>query len=83
MTYLDASAVVRPMSAWLSRVFGRKNHYPACVSIATVIGPPVRLDVTVLSLEVANVSQWRLSLSEIGTGRVVHDNRPSLNALTE
>jgi MFS family permease len=27
-TYLVANAVVLPMSAWLSRVFGRKNYYP-------------------------------------------------------
>jgi MFS transporter, DHA2 family, multidrug resistance protein len=26
-TYLVANAVVLPMSAWLSRVFGRKNYY--------------------------------------------------------
>ena len=30
-TYLVANAVVLPMSAWLSRVFGRKNYYMACV----------------------------------------------------
>src|SRR5215469_10523782 len=29
-TYLVANAVVLPMSAWLSRVFGRKNYYMAC-----------------------------------------------------
>jgi len=35
-TYLVANAVVLPMSAWLSRVLGRKNYYLACVSIFTV-----------------------------------------------
>ena len=35
-TYLVANAVVLPMSAWLSRVFGRKNYYMACVLLFTV-----------------------------------------------
>src|ERR1700709_175004 len=35
-TYLVANAVVLPMSAWLSRVFGRKNYYMACVCLFTV-----------------------------------------------
>jgi DHA2 family multidrug resistance protein len=35
-TYLVANAVVLPMSAWLSRVFGRKNYYMACVTLFTV-----------------------------------------------
>jgi DHA2 family multidrug resistance protein len=35
-TYLVANAVVLPMSAWLSRVFGRKNYYMACVGLFTV-----------------------------------------------
>src|SRR5260370_41603921 len=30
-SYLVANAVVLPLSAWLSRVFGRKNYYMACV----------------------------------------------------
>ena len=34
-TYLVANAVVLPMSAWLSRVFGRKNYYMACVVLFT------------------------------------------------
>src|ERR1700734_176771 len=34
-TYLVANAVVLPMSAWLSRVFGRKNYYMACVALFT------------------------------------------------
>ncbi|HEY1901759.1 MAG TPA: DHA2 family efflux MFS transporter permease subunit [Terracidiphilus sp.] len=35
-TYLVANAVVLPMSAWLSRVLGRKNYYVACVALFTV-----------------------------------------------
>ncbi|GGA75288.1 EmrB/QacA family drug resistance transporter [Edaphobacter acidisoli] len=35
-TYLVANAVVLPLSAWLSRVFGRKNYYMACVALFTV-----------------------------------------------
>jgi DHA2 family multidrug resistance protein len=35
-TYLVANAVVLPMSAWLSRVFGRKSYYMACVALFTI-----------------------------------------------
>jgi MFS transporter, DHA2 family, multidrug resistance protein len=35
-TYLVANAVVLPMSAWLSRVVGRKNYYLACVGLFTI-----------------------------------------------
>lgn len=35
-TYLVANAVVLPMSAWLSRVFGRKTYYMACVALFTI-----------------------------------------------
>jgi DHA2 family multidrug resistance protein len=35
-TYLVANAAVLPMSAWLSRVFGRKTYYMACVALFTV-----------------------------------------------
>jgi MFS transporter, DHA2 family, multidrug resistance protein len=35
-TYLVANAVVLPMSAWLSKVFGRKNYYLACVALFTL-----------------------------------------------
>jgi DHA2 family multidrug resistance protein len=34
-TYLVANAVVLPMSAWLSRVIGRKNYYLLCVALFT------------------------------------------------
>ena len=35
-SYLVANAVVLPLSARLSRVFGRKNYYMACVALFTV-----------------------------------------------
>ena len=35
-TYLVANAVVLPMSAWLSRVLGRKRYYLICVALFTV-----------------------------------------------
>jgi DHA2 family multidrug resistance protein len=35
-TYLVANAVVLPMSAWLSRVLGRKNYYLMCVALFTI-----------------------------------------------
>src|ERR1700759_4435855 len=35
-TYLVANAVVLPMSAWLSRAFGRKNYYLGCVALFTL-----------------------------------------------
>jgi len=35
-SYLVANAVVLPLSAWLSRVFGRKNYYMACVALFSV-----------------------------------------------
>src|SRR5260370_31780313 len=35
-TYLVANAVILPMSAWLSRVLGRKNYYLACVALFTL-----------------------------------------------
>jgi DHA2 family multidrug resistance protein len=35
-SYLVANAIVLPLSAWLSRVFGRKNYYMGCVAIFTL-----------------------------------------------
>jgi DHA2 family multidrug resistance protein len=35
-TYLVANAVVLPLSAWLSRVLGRKNYYVLCVTLFTI-----------------------------------------------
>src|SRR3954452_1941533 len=35
-TYLVANAVVLPMSAWLSRVFGRRTYYLGCVVLFTL-----------------------------------------------
>jgi DHA2 family multidrug resistance protein len=34
-SYLVANAVVLPLSAWLSRTFGRKTYYMACVALFT------------------------------------------------
>jgi len=36
-SYLVANAIILPMSAWLSRVFGRKRYYMMCVALFTVI----------------------------------------------
>ncbi len=35
-SYLVANAVVLPLSAWLSRVFGRKNYYMTCVALFSI-----------------------------------------------
>src|ERR1700759_647767 len=35
-TYLVANAVILPLSAWLGRVFGRKNYYMGCVALFTL-----------------------------------------------
>src|SRR6266852_446451 len=35
-SYLVSNAVVLPLSAWLSRVFGRKRYYMVCVALFTV-----------------------------------------------
>jgi DHA2 family multidrug resistance protein len=35
-TYLVANAVVLPMTAWLSRLIGRKNYYLICVLLFTI-----------------------------------------------
>ncbi len=35
-SYLVSNAVVLPMSAWLSRVFGRKRYYMTCVLLFTI-----------------------------------------------
>jgi DHA2 family multidrug resistance protein len=35
-SYLVANAVVLPLSAWLSRVFGRKKYYMSCVALFTI-----------------------------------------------
>ncbi|MGA8654903.1 MAG: DHA2 family efflux MFS transporter permease subunit [Chthoniobacterales bacterium] len=35
-SYLVANAIVLPLSAWLSRVFGRKNYYMTCVTLFTL-----------------------------------------------
>jgi len=35
-SYLVANAIVLPLSAWLSRTFGRKNYYMTCVALFTI-----------------------------------------------
>jgi MFS transporter, DHA2 family, multidrug resistance protein len=35
-SYLVSNAVVLPLSAWLSRIFGRKRYYMICVALFTV-----------------------------------------------
>jgi MFS transporter, DHA2 family, multidrug resistance protein len=35
-SYLVANAIVLPLSAWLSRVFGRKRYYMTCVALFSV-----------------------------------------------
>ncbi len=35
-SYLVSNAVVLPLSAWLSRVFGRKRYYMICVTLFTM-----------------------------------------------
>ena len=35
-SYLVSNAIVLPLSAWLSRVFGRKNYYMTCVALFSV-----------------------------------------------
>src|SRR6201987_2106089 len=35
-SYLVPNAVILPLSAWLSRVFGRKRYYMACVVLFTI-----------------------------------------------
>ncbi len=35
-TYLVANAVILPMTAWLSRMFGRKTYYLTCVVMFTI-----------------------------------------------
>ncbi len=35
-SYLVSNAVVLPLSAWLSRIFGRKRYYMSCVAVFTV-----------------------------------------------
>src|SRR6267154_5954567 len=35
-SYLVSNAVVLPLSAWLSRFFGRKRYYMTCVALFTI-----------------------------------------------
>src|SRR5271165_5116675 len=56
-TYLVANEVVPPMSAWLSRVFGRKNYYMACVALFTLTSLMCGLAPTLNVMLIARVLQ--------------------------
>jgi len=56
-TYLVANAVVLPMSAWLSRVFGRKNYYMTCVTLFTIASLFCGLAPTLTVMLIARVFQ--------------------------
>jgi MFS transporter, DHA2 family, multidrug resistance protein len=56
-TYLVANAVVLPMSAWLSRVFGRKTYYMTCVALFTVTSLLCGLAPTLGIMLIARVMQ--------------------------
>src|SRR5476651_2019772 len=42
-SYLVANAVVLPLSAWLSRLFGRKRYYMACVALLSGFAPSLSM----------------------------------------
>ncbi len=56
-SYLVANAVVLPLSAWLSRVFGRKRYYMACVALFTVTSLMCGLATSLGALIVCRVLQ--------------------------
>jgi MFS transporter, DHA2 family, multidrug resistance protein len=56
-TYLVANAVILPMSAWLSRVFGRKTYYMACVALFTVTSFLCGVAPTLMIMLIARVLQ--------------------------
>jgi DHA2 family multidrug resistance protein len=56
-TYLVANAVVLPMSAWLSRVFGRKHYYMACVALFTLASFLCGIAPTLAIMLIARVMQ--------------------------
>src|SRR5262245_61420632 len=56
-SYLIANAVVLPLSAWLSRVFGRKRYYMVCVAIFSVSSVLCGLAPSLASLIVFRVIQ--------------------------
>ncbi len=64
-TYLVANAVVLPMSAWLSRVFGRKNYYMACVALFTITSLLCGVAPTLGIMLIARVMQ---GIGSSGTG---------------
>ena len=66
-SYLIANAVVLPLSAWLSRVFGRKNYYMGCVALFTIsslfcgLAPSLGLLIFFRILKVSGAAVWRPS----------------------
>src|SRR5713226_473127 len=68
-SYLVSNAVVLPLSAWLSRIFGRKRYYMICVAVFTVssllcgFAPSVRAD---LFSSFAGSRRWRPGSSGAG-----------------
>src|SRR5258707_2108398 len=56
-TYLVANAVILPMSAWLSRVFGRKRYYLVCrlllekKNLLCRFAHSLRLEISILVLQ--------------------------------
>ena len=56
-TYLVANAVILPISAWLSRVFGRKAYYMTCVALFTLTSFVCGIAPTLPILLVARILQ--------------------------
>ena len=78
-TYLVANAVVLPMSAWLSRVFGRKNYYLACVALFTLTslfcGLAPTLGIHALEPRAAGHRRWRTGAGRAGRSWSIHSPR--------
>lgn len=56
-SYLVANAIVLPISAWLSTVFGRKRLYMSCVALFTVSSILCGLSTSLLMLIVFRIAQ--------------------------
>lgn len=56
-TYLVANAVILPMSAWLSTVFGRKTSYMSCVVLFTIASFACGFAPTLTVMLIARVMQ--------------------------
>ena len=66
-SYLVSNAVVLPLSAWLSRVFGRKRYYMICVVLFTIssllcgLAPSLSLLIFFASCKESGAGDWRPS----------------------